>query len=58
MMQFMWQADLHGVAQLVTDCLHAYYNLDLVWVKHLVSPRWVRETLSFFLSFSLACCLG
>ncbi len=24
MLQFMWRADLHGVAQFVTDCLGAY----------------------------------
>ena len=26
--QFMWQADLHGVARYVTDCLGVYYDTD------------------------------
>ncbi len=28
MIQFMWQADLHGVAKFVTDCLGVYYSTD------------------------------
>ena len=24
----MWQADLHGVAKCVTDCLGVYYDTD------------------------------
>ena len=28
MIQFMWQADLHGVAKFVTDCLGVYYDTD------------------------------
>ena len=28
MIQFMWQADLHGVAKYVTDCLGVYYDAD------------------------------
>jgi len=26
MVHFMWQSDLHGIAQIVTDCLNAYYT--------------------------------
>ncbi len=28
MIQFMWQANLHGVAKFVTDCLGVYYDTD------------------------------
>ena len=28
MVQFMWQADLHGDAKYVTDCLGVYYDTD------------------------------
>ena len=28
--QFMWQADLHGVAKYVTDCLGVYHDTDPV----------------------------
>ena len=28
MVQFMWQADMHGVAQIVTDCLGVYSSTD------------------------------
>ena len=28
MVQFMWQADLHGVAKFVTECLGVYYSTD------------------------------
>ncbi len=28
MIQFMWQADLHGVAKFVTDCLGVYNDTD------------------------------
>ena len=28
MLQFMWQADLHGLAKYVTECLGVYYDTD------------------------------
>jgi len=28
MVQFMWQADMHGVAKFVTDCLGVYSSTD------------------------------
>ena len=40
MVQFMWQADLYGIAKLVTDCLGVYYDTD---PRHLISPRWLEE---------------
>ncbi len=40
MIQYMWQADLHGFAKFVTDCLAIYYDTNL---GHLISPRWLEE---------------
>ena len=28
MVQFMWQADMHGVAKFVADCLGVYVSTD------------------------------
>ncbi len=43
MVQFMWQADLYGVAKFVTDCLGVYNDTDPRGVRHLISPRWLEE---------------
>ena len=39
----MWQADMHGVAKFVTDCLGVYNSTDPKGVRHLISPRWLEE---------------
>ena len=43
MIRFMWQADLHGVAKFVTECLGVYHSTDPDGGRHLISPRWLEE---------------
>ena len=43
MVQFLWQADLQGVAKYAIDCLGVYYNTDPGGAGHLISPRWLEE---------------
>jgi len=46
MTQFMWQADMHGVAKLVTECQSVNYSTDLDGVRHSITPRcttWLEE---------------
>ena len=45
MVQVMWQADMHGVANFVTDCLPVgvYSSTDPEGFRHLISPRWLEE---------------
>ena len=44
MVQLMWQADLYGVAEFVTDCLGYIMTLTPGWVGLLIRPRWLEET--------------
>jgi len=49
MVQFMRQADMHGVAKFVTHWVGVYGSADpargvqLRGFRHLISPRWLEE---------------
>lgn len=47
MVHFMWQADLFGVAQFVTDCLDAYYIPDPKRVVPTVSNKSALKVMPF-----------
>jgi len=47
MIQLMWQADLHGIAKIVTECLGVYYSPGPDGGRHLISPKWLVEMYCF-----------
>ena len=49
MVNFMWQADLHGLINFVTDCLQPNASVDHQRARHLISPRRLEQMTRFFL---------